>query len=50
MKRYNFFLPEDKVEAFKQIAKEKDTNMSALLRQVLSKYIQIQNERRTQSN
>jgi predicted transcriptional regulator len=50
MKRYNFFLPEDKVETLKQIAQEKDTTMSALIRQVLSKYIQIQNERRNQSN
>jgi metal-responsive CopG/Arc/MetJ family transcriptional regulator len=50
MKRYNFFLPEPVVEQLKEIANEKGTTTSALIRQVLIKYVKIQNERRNQSN
>jgi len=39
MKRYNFFLPEDLVEALRQLAKEKDTTYSDLIRKILIGYM-----------
>lgn len=42
MKRYNFFLSEELVAELQQMAKERDMSLSALIRKVLSKYVQIQ--------
>lgn len=42
MKRYNFFLSEDMVAELQKMAKERDMSLSALIRKVLAKYIQIQ--------
>jgi predicted transcriptional regulator len=42
MKRYNFFLPIELVAELQKLAKEKDMSMSALIRKVLTKYVQIQ--------
>lgn len=39
MKRYNFFLPDDLVVALKQLAKEKDTTYSDLIRKILLGYM-----------
>lgn len=45
MKRYNFFLPEDVIEALKIVAKQKDMTHSALIRRILVAYVKQQEQR-----
>lgn len=39
MHRHNFFLPKELVEALRAIAAQRDTTMSALIREVLTDFV-----------
>ena len=39
MKRHNFFLPDEVVEALKEVAHEERTTMSELIRKAITKYL-----------
>ena len=45
MKRYNFFLPEELIEALKVIAQQKDLTHSALIRRILMAYVKQHEQR-----
>lgn len=47
MKRYNFCMPTAMKENVEALAKERGITPSALIRLILSKYITLANERRT---
>ena len=45
MKRFNFYLPEDLVKTLREIAKQKDTTYSDLIRRILLAYVKQQSNR-----
>lgn len=45
MKRFNFYLPEELVQTLKDMAKQKDTTHSDLIRRILLAYVKQQSNR-----